>query len=203
MTVFYLIRHALHNFGSEALAGRLPGVHLSPEGKAQAAQLAGRLANAPLKAIYCSPMERTIETAHIVASRQNLAPQICEEITELDFGDWQGQKINDLREVEQWRNFNTFRSGTRAPGGELMLEAQARIVGFLQQLREQHRNEHVALVSHSDVLKSAIAYYLGVHLDMFQRIEISPASVSIVAIAAYGPQVLCVNHTGDDLPVIA
>jgi probable phosphoglycerate mutase len=203
MTVFYLIRHAKHNFDSAALAGRLPNVHLSPEGKAQAVRLAERLANAPLKAIYCSPMERTIETAHIVASKQNLSPQIYEELTELDFGEWQGQQIDDLREVEQWRHFNTFRSGTRAPNGELMLEAQARIICFMQQLRERHRNEHVALVSHSDVLKSAIAYYLGVHLDMFQRIEITPASVSIVAIADYGPRVLCVNHTGDELPSLS
>jgi probable phosphomutase (TIGR03848 family) len=197
MTVFYLIRHALHSLGGETIAGRTPGVHLSPDGQAQAAQLAERLAGVSLKAIYCSPLDRTRETAQPIAAKLGLPVQVCEELNELDFGDWSGQKLDDLRKLEKWRQFNSFRSGTRTPNGELMLETQARIICEMGRLRERHPDEYVALVSHGDVIKSAVAYCLGVHLDMFQRIEISPASVSVVAIADYGPWVLCVNNTSD------
>lgn len=202
MTIFFLIRHALHSLGGETIAGRLPDVHLSPAGQAQATQLATRLGEAPLKAIYCSPLERTRETAATIGAQLALEPQILSDLHELDFGDWMGQKLDALRPQEKWRQFNAFRSGTRAPNGELMLETQLRIIGCMARLRERHPNESVALVSHGDVIKSAVAYYLGVPLDLFQRIEISPASVSIVAIADYGPWVLCVNHTGTlpDLP---
>jgi probable phosphoglycerate mutase len=197
MTAFYLIRHAIHSFDSNALAGRLPSVHLSAEGQEQAAALAARLANVPMKAIYCSPLERTQETARAIADVLKLEPQIAPEILELDFGEWMGQRFDDLRPQEKWQYFNSFRSGTRAPGGELMLETQSRIVGFMQQLHEKHPDEAVALVSHADVIKSAVAYYMGVPLDLFHRIEISPASISIVTVADYGPQVLCINHTGE------
>lgn len=202
MTIFFLIRHALHSLGGETIAGRLPDVHLSPGGQEQATQLAARLQAAPLKAIYCSPLERTRETAAAIGAPLELAPQTLPDLLELDFGDWMGQKLEALRPQEKWRQFNAFRSGTRAPNGELMLETQLRIVGCMERLREQHPNDAIALVSHGDVIKSAVAYFLGVPLDMFQRIEISPASVSIVAVADYGPWVLCVNHTGDlpDLP---
>jgi probable phosphoglycerate mutase len=200
MTVFFLIRHALHSLDGETIAGRMPNVHLSPDGQKQASQLAQRLSKTPLKAIYCSPLERTQETAQAIGSHLRLSPQVCPELHELDFGDWMGRKLKDLREIEKWRYFNAFRSGTRAPGGELMLETQSRIVCFMERLRERHPQDYVALISHGDVLKSSIAYSLGVPLDLFGRIEISPASVSIVAIADYGPSVLCVNHTGDELP---
>ncbi|AIE86681.1 histidine phosphatase family protein [Fimbriimonas ginsengisoli] len=192
MTVFLLIRHALHELGGETIAGRLPGVHLSPDGRAQAAELAERLRELPIKAIYSSPLDRTCETASYLSG--NVEPSA--EIQELDFGDWMGQRLDALRPQEKWRQFNSFRSGTRAPNGELMLETQVRIVTFMMRLRERHPFDHVALVSHGDVIKSAVAYFLGIPLDLFQRVEISPASVSMIAIGDYGPWVHCINHTG-------
>ena len=197
MTVFFLIRHALHSFGSEAIAGRTPDVHLSAQGQEQAAQLGERLSHIAFEAICSSPMERTQETANAIAARQNVAVRVRPEINELDFGDWVGHKLDDLRPQENWKQFNSFRSGTRAPGGELMLETQNRIVTFMQGLRMEHPSGNVALVSHADVIKSAVAYYLGVPLDLMSRIEISPASVSVIAVSDYGPWVLGVNHTSD------
>lgn len=197
MTVFFLIRHALHLFGGEAIAGRTPDVHLSPQGQEQAEKLSKRLSHVSFEAIYSSPMERTQETAHAIAAQQNIEAQVRLEINELDFGDWMGQRLDDLRPQEPWKQFNSFRSGTRAPNGELMLETQSRIVAFMQGLRAQHPHGNVALVSHADVIKSAVAYYLGVPLDLMSRIEISPASVSVIAVADYGPWILGLNHTGD------
>src|SRR4051812_46583639 len=97
MTCFLLIRHALHELGGETIAGRLPNVHLSPQGRAQAGELARRIADLPLKAIYCSPLERTRETAEAISSTSGLTPCISEELNELDFGDWMGRKLEDLR----------------------------------------------------------------------------------------------------------
>lgn len=161
MTTFLLIRHAMHSFDSKTRAGRTPGVLLGAAGEAQAARLAGRLSTSPLKAIYSSPLERTRQTAQAIGEKLNLSPQICEELNELDFGEWMGRKFDDLRPLEKWRHFNSFRCGTRAPNGELMLETQTRIVALMQRLRERHANDCVALVSHGDVIKSAVAYCLG------------------------------------------
>jgi probable phosphomutase (TIGR03848 family) len=197
MTVFLLIRHALHSLGGQTIAGRLADVHLSEEGRAQAEGLATRLSGVPIKAIYCSPLDRTCETARAIGAKCGCQPLVAEEVNELDFGEWAGQKLDELKPLERWRQFNAFRSGTRPPSGELMLETQARIVAFMMRLREQYPDDVVAIVSHGDVIRSAVAYFLGMPLDLFQRFEISPASVTVVAVSDYGPWVLCVNHTGD------
>lgn len=196
MATFCLIRHAAHDWLARGLAGRLPGVSLNADGHEQAAHLAARLANAPLRAIYSSPLERAVQTAQPLAQRLNLPLQISEEINEIDFGDWTGQTFDQLNDEPQWAPFNAFRSGTRLPGGELMLEAQTRIVAHMERLRARHEGEHIALFSHGDIIKAALAYFLGVPLDVFGRLEISPASLSIIALDDYAPRILCVNDTG-------
>jgi probable phosphoglycerate mutase len=195
MTIFLLIRHAVHLLGSETIAGRMPDVHLSLRGQEQAQHLARRLADVPIHALYCSPITRAQETAQPLTAQFGLPVQICEDIQEINYGEWTGRTLEELRPQEQWKHWNSFRSGTRIPNGESMLEIQARVISCMQQLRERHPNEVIALVSHGDVIRAAVAYCLGVPLDMFQRIEISPASVSIIGLAEYGPSVLCVNNT--------
>lgn len=197
MTTFLLIRHGAHLLGGETIAGRMAAVRLSPLGHEQVRALVERLGHLPIRAIYCSPMERTCETAQPLAARLGLDVQLCDELNEIDFGDWAGKRLEDLRPLPMWKRWNAYRSGTRVPAGELMLEAQSRIVGVMERLRERHPEEMVALVSHGDVIKSAVAYCLGVPLDLFQRIEISLASVTVVKIGDYGPWVLCVNNTGE------
>ena len=123
--------------------------------------------------------------------------QIRDELSEIDYGDWSGRKLDELRPLPRWQQWNAFRSGTQVPGGERMLQTQSRVVTEMLGLCERHRDECVALVSHGDVIKAAVAYFLGVPLDLFQRIEIGLASVSLVAISDYGPWVLCVNNTGE------
>ncbi len=196
MTTFLLIRHAAHSLLGHTIVGRMPGVHLSEEGQEQARRLAERLADVPIRAIYTSPLERARETTEPLARSLGQQPQICEQINEIDVGDWTGWTLERLRELPQWQLFNSFRSGTRAPHGETMLETQARMVAQMERLKERHANDYVALVSHGDVIKAAVLYYLGIPLDLFHRFEISPASVSIIALHDYGPQILCLNHTG-------
>jgi probable phosphoglycerate mutase len=197
MTTFLLVRHALHELGSETIAGRTPDVHLSPDGLIQARSLAERLGRIPFQALYTSPLTRTRQTAEAIAAATGLTPIVADEIVELDFGEWMGARLGDLRPLDHWKRFNSFRSGTRAPGGELMLEVQLRIVRFMLDLRKRHSNETVALVSHADVIKCAVSYFLGAPLDQFLRIEISPASVTVLAVADHGPWLLGLNHTGE------
>jgi probable phosphomutase (TIGR03848 family) len=197
MTTFLLIRHAAHGLLGRTLAGRMPGVHLSEEGKAQAERLADRLSHLPIDAIYSSPLERACETAEPLARRVGL---LCEEITELDLGDWTGSDFDQVEGDQRWRYFNSYRSGTRIPGGEMMLETQVRAVAKMDGLRVAHPGGTVAVVTHGDVIRALIGYYVGSPLDLFLRFEISPASLSIVKLHEYGPQVLLMNYTGD-LPV--
>ncbi len=197
MTTFLLIRHAANDAVGKRISGWTPGIHLNQEGREQAEKLAKRLLHLPIKSVYSSPLERAQETAEPLAVRLGLQVHICEEVGEIRYGDWTGRDIEELKEVTQWQQFNLFRSGTRVPGGELMLEVQARVIVALENFRERHPDEMVAIVSHGDVIKAAIAHYAGIHLDLFHRIEISPASVSIAVVNDYGPQILRVNDTGE------
>ncbi len=197
MTVFLLIRHGSTDMLGQTIAGRMPGVHLNPEGVNQAQRLSERLADAPIERIYCSPIERTLETAAPLASRLRLEIEVKEAFTEVDFGDWTGGAIQELGTIPKWRQFNLFRSGSRIPGGEMLVEVQSRMVAEMEKLRELLPDSTVAIVSHGDVIKSALAHYAGIPLDLFLRIEISPASVSIISVDDHGPRILCVNDTGE------
>lgn len=197
MTTILLIRHATNALVRKSLAGRMAGVSLSEEGKRQAAELAERLKHLPIKALYSSPLERAVETADPLAKKLQLPIEVRNEFTEFDFGNWTSKTIDELKGQEAFRLFNEFRSVTPAPEGEAMLSAQARMVTGLQRLCSQHKNETVAVFSHSDMIKAAIAHYAGIHLDLMQRIEIDPASVSIITVFPETVRINRLNDTGE------
>ncbi|QJD96825.1 histidine phosphatase family protein [Mucilaginibacter robiniae] len=197
MTKFVLIRHATTNSVGYRLSGRTPGISLNEEGKAQAQTLAERLTHLPLSAIYSSPLERAVETAEPIAASHQLTSTICEDFLEIDFGQWTNKTFKELESELTFKLFNSFRSYTRIPGGETMTEAQLRIINGFEKLRSQHEQETIAIVSHVDLIKAAITYYAGIPLDLFQRIEISPASVSIIELYEETARITLLNHTGD------
>ena len=194
MTRFLLIRHGAHAFGGDRVAGRLP-VELSELGRTQVARMVERVSKLPVAAVYSSPVRRAHQTANPLAKRLGLPLQTSDALAEIDYCDWTGKTLDELRPLELWKQWNAFRSGTRVPGGETMLEIQARVVAEMSRLRGVHPEQTVALVSHGDVIKAAVAYFLGGPLDLFLRLEISLASVSVIAIGDFGPWVLCVNNT--------
>lgn len=196
MTRFLLIRHATNHTVGKLFAGRMSGVHLNEEGQAQAQQLADRLALLSIDAVYSSPLERAVETAEPLARMKNLSVTICEDFLELELGEWTNTRFEDLAGDPQFKLFNTFRSCARIPGGEMMLEAQVRMVNGLQKLVCQHPDQTVAVVGHADPIKAAVAYYAGIPLDLFQRIEINPASVSVVELYEETARIRLLNHTG-------
>jgi probable phosphoglycerate mutase len=191
-----LIRHAAHELVGHTIVGRTPGVHLSPHGVRQAGALAGRLAGSGIAALYSSPLERALETAAPIGARLGLEAVPAQELNEIDFGAWTGRTVAELDQLEAWRRFNLFRSSVRVPDGETMVEVQARLLGLVEDLAATHPGRTVALVSHGDVIKAALAHWLGVSLDLFQRIEIAPASLSLVRLCSYGPRVLLLNGSG-------
>jgi probable phosphomutase (TIGR03848 family) len=198
MTTFALIRHASHALLGHRIVGRMPGVALSPGGSQEAAALARRLEREPIQALYSSPLERARATAAPIADRLRLEVQVAEELNEIDYGQWTNRALADLRDVPEWRRFNHFRSGSPIPDGESMIEVQDRMLRLIERLCAVHPEQIVALVSHGDVIKATLAYYLGVPLDLFQRIELSPASLSILKVEPHGPEVLLINGLVED-----
>jgi probable phosphoglycerate mutase len=197
MTTFVLIRHASCDPVGRSIAGRRPGVHLNDLGKQQADGLADRLSRVAFAGIYSSPLERALETAAPLAVRQRLDVQVAAGFTEIDFGDWTGRTLADLDQLPDWRRFNSFRSGTRIPGGENMADVLARVLHEMDRLCERHPDsgDPVAVVSHGDVLRVLLAHALGVSPDHMQRLELSPASISILQLEYHGPRLLLLNST--------
>jgi probable phosphomutase (TIGR03848 family) len=197
MTRFLLIRHATNDMVGKRLTGRMAGIHLNEAGILQAHELGERLAGLPVTAIYSSPLERAVETALPVARSLGLELVIWEDFSEINFGEWTGCTFEELARIPRFEQFNTFRSFTRIPGGEWMPEAQMRMISGIEKLCLLHAGRTVAIVSHADMIKAVLAYYAGIHLDLFQRIEISPASVNIVEIYNETARILLLNHTGE------
>jgi broad specificity phosphatase PhoE len=199
MTTFLLIRHGETDAVGRSIMGWAPGWHLNDSGRAQVKRLAERLAALPIRAIYTSPLERAVETAEAIGGPHGLTLRKDDDFGEFHAGEWQGISLADLDKRDDWRRFNAVRSLTRAPGGELAIETQARVVRKIQELAGRHAGETVAVVSHGDPLRSAIAYFLGMPLDFLLRFEVHPASLSVVEVGEWGAKVLCVNDRGGEV----
>jgi probable phosphomutase (TIGR03848 family) len=197
MTTLFLIRHAANDFVKDGkLAGWLPNVHINGEGHQQAEQMATRMAKVKLDAIYSSPLERAIETAEYLARPRGLVIRQCEGLGEHRVGAWEDQKIQDLEKTDEWRMYQFYSSGTRPPGGETGRETQMRAVGEIEAICAAHPDGAVAIVSHSDPIKMIVSHYAGIHLDLFQRLIISPASVTVLWLGPHGPRLVRLNDSG-------
>jgi probable phosphoglycerate mutase len=199
-TLVLLVRHGQTPTTGATLPGRARGLHLADSGRAQADAAAARIGQlTKVSAIYASPRERTRETAKPMAAALGLKVQIDRGLLECEFGDWTGAKLNDLRKLPEWNTVQRYPSGFRFPNGESFAEMQTRMVGALDKLVARHPGETIVAVSHADPIKAAVAQALGTHLDLFQRIVISPCSISAIHYSSGGPAVLATNSTGDNL----
>jgi broad specificity phosphatase PhoE len=196
MTTFYLVRHGETGIRNK-INGRTPGVHLNPEGHEQAKKMAKRFANVPIARLYSSPLDRTMDTAEYLARQLNLPIETAEPVLEIDFGDWTGMTFDDLNKDPQWQYVNSFRSGTRIPGGDTMLDVQHRFVSWMHNVRDQHVGQRVVVVSHGDPIRAAITYWAGLHLDMFARIHVSLTSVTVIDMDYSHARVLTMNNVGE------
>jgi len=193
VTTFFLIRHASNDLFKHTLAGRTPGVHLNEVGKDEAEQLAAHLGREALDRIFTSPLERCMETAEPLAKKLNLKIEVSESLKEVNFGEWTGRKFAELDLLSEWKQWNVFRSGGRIPNGETMLEVQSRMVGLVQKLRREFPTGRIALVSHGDPLRSLLVYFLGMPSEFIRRLDLGPASVSVLCVNEWDAQVRCLN----------
>ena len=195
-TRLVLVRHAVTAHTGPLLSGRMPGIDLSEKGVNQAEAAATRLAALPIAAVYASPIERTTQTARRIAAHHGLDVLPLPGVIEADYGDWTGGKIADLAKTDEWKVVQVAPSRAQFPGGESIRAMQARMVDALDAVVAAQPHETVVVVSHADPIKSAIAHYTGMHLDLFQRLHVSPASATVLDFHAYGVLLVKCNDTG-------
>lgn len=200
-----LVRHGLTPTTGKVLPGRAKGLRLSDTGRAQAERVAERVAELPRApaAVYSSPLERTRETAAPIARRLGLRVRTFAGLIECDIGKWTGKRLSQVMRANNWEQVRRWPAGFRFPGGESFGELSVRISDAILDLVDRHPGQTIVAVSHADPIKAAVAEAAGVPLDLFQRLVISPCSVSALAFGQFGPTVLSVNSTaslGDLIP---
>lgn len=196
MTTFVLLRHAAHDWLGRGLAGRLPEVTLNATGRLQAQELVERFAGVALTAIYSSPQPRTRQTAQPLAEARGLPVAIEPAVDEIDFGEWAGRGFDALRGAAGWGDWVHRRATATTPGGEPFAGVPVRALAGLHRLRLAHPKGLVLVVSHGDVIKAVLATCLGMSLDHLERLEIAPASASVLALGGDWCQVRLVNGLG-------
>jgi len=193
-TTFFLVRHGAHPLLGHVLAGRMPGVSLNQEGRDQSRRLAAGLARRGVTSLQSSPRERARETAAPIAERCGVPLEIAPALDEVDMGAWTGRAFSDLKLDPGWGRWNALRSIARPPGGERLIEVQSRVTDHLDRVRHERPDSSVVIVSHGDVIKAAILYYLGLSLDACERIEVDVASLSALLIGDWGAKLISLNE---------
>jgi probable phosphomutase (TIGR03848 family) len=201
MTTIVLLRHA-HSMANQEnlLAGRTPGVTLSKTGQGQAAKLIERIGATKIDHIYISPMERCqLTIAPWLSSRFSkslLSYEIDERLNEVDYGKWSNRKLSSLRRDPLWKTIQSNPSRVQFPGGEKMKTSQKRGVDIVQELLDARGDKINLLVAHSDLIKMIATHFLGSHLDTFQRIDISPASFTVISGKGADYTIRAINSQG-------
>ena len=203
-TLIIFVRHGKTPTTGTKLPGRTPNLHLSDEGKSQAAMIAqenkkssNSFLGTKVSAVYASPMERTQETAKPIAKTLNLRLRTLQGLNECDFGDWTGRRLRDLSKLKSWSIIQKQPSSFRFPNGESFTEMQNRMLKTVDKILERHPGETVVCVSHADPIKAILASAVGTPLDLFQRILVGPCSASVVLYTKERPLVLTLNSNGN------
>jgi probable phosphoglycerate mutase len=198
MPIILLVRHGDNDFLGKRLAGRLTGVDLNARGVQQAAAVADALGEAPITAVYSSPLERAVQTARPLAARLNLPLHIHAGLIEIDVGDWQGKSIRQLARTKLWKIVQQKPSEFCFPGGETFIAARQRVVAALEEIKGNcGEKDMVACFSHSDTIKLAVSHYLAMPLDAFQRINVETASITALALREGNSFLITLNHVLD------
>jgi probable phosphomutase (TIGR03848 family) len=192
-----LVRHGRTDAAGKRLTGWAPGVHLNEDGRRQAERLVERLDGIRVDAIYSSPLERCRETAAPLAKARRLSVHVRRSLIETGYGDWTGRSIAQVRKTKLWRTVERVPSAMRFPGGESLLEVQARAVDEVNRIAQDHPKGVVVLLSHADPIRLVIAHVAGAHVDHLHRLVVDPGSISVVALGDGVPRLLKVNDTGD------
>jgi broad specificity phosphatase PhoE len=191
MSFFLLVRHAATDAPSGTILGRIPGIHLSQEGIACAQRLAREFRSIDIQELWSSPLERALETAEPLADAALIPIRICQELNEFDYGEWAGRPLTELEKDPRWRRFNRERVDAPVPGGETARDVSKRVAALLARLRSAAGV--IVMVTHAEIIRAALANCLRTPNDLFDRVEISHASVTIIRAENDYSQVLMVN----------
>ena len=195
MAIILLVRHGQNDMVGKKLAGRLPDVHLNEAGRTQAGNLAVAFSGLPIKAIFSSPLERTLETAQPIAREHDLTVEILPDLLEIDFGNWQGQDLEELKKSSDWKYVQEQPADFRFPMGESFAEAQQRMAACLTHIGEIYQKDDlVVCVGHSDMIRLSVAHFLGIPLNDFQRLRIETASVTVLYLSEEKANFGAINH---------
>lgn len=195
MTIVHLVRHGVTEHTGHKLSGWMEGLHLTEEGLGQAETAATWLSDVRFKAIYSSPLERCYETAEIIARRhRGLKVKKLKAMGEVDYGRWTDRSLKILSKTKLWSTVQRFPSQVRFPDGETLRAVQARAVDAVEELVTRHPKQHICCATHADVIKLVVAHYLGVHLDMYQRLMVGPGSITVLGLGGGAPRVIALNH---------
>jgi probable phosphoglycerate mutase len=197
MTTLLLVRHGHTDVAGRRLTGWQRGVHLNARGREEAERLVERLDGVPIDAIVTSPLERCRETAAPLARARGLTPVADRGLIEVDYGEWSGRSIAQLRRTRLWRSVMRAPSTVRFPDGESLLEVQARAVDAAMAIAAAHPTGTVVAVSHAEPIRLLLAHLSGMHADHLQRLIIDTASITAIALGPDIPRILKVNDTGD------
>lgn len=193
-TTFHLVRHGVHDRVDRVLCGRMEGVGLSERGRRQVEDLSAIMDRDPVDALYSSPIQRCLETAHALSANLGVEVRAEPGLAEVDFGAWTGLTFDRLAGDPLWEAWNTRRSLARAPGGETMGEAQARAARAVEGVRTAFPESTVMLVTHADVIKALVCLWLGLGLDGLQRFEVAPASLTTAVVGDWGAKLVRLNE---------
>lgn len=195
MTIIVCVRHGDCEPIGKYIAGRSAGIYLNDNWRQQVTQLAAYFKTFKISGVYSSPLERACETASIICEYIDVKYEVIQELNEINYGDWTGKTFDELSKISLWRDYNNKKGLQRIPGGEMLIEIENRMAYFVEILRKKI-DGIVILVSHADPIKCLIAHYTGMAIDTIDRIEISPASVSVIKVDDFGAQILNVNYKG-------
>lgn len=197
LTTVVLVRHATTATTGKRLYGQSPGHDLDEHGARQAEAVAARLEGHAIAAVYSSPLERAQQTAKPIARVAKVRIRTRRGLIEPDVGDWTGKSLGQLRRRKEWRVVQRAPSRFRFPGGESFRQLQQRAADEVEGLVREHPSEVIVCVSHADVIKVVVAHFIGLHLDLLQRLEISPASLTTLSLDPGGGTMLhALNDTG-------
>ena len=197
MTKIYVVRHGQTAWNLEEVFRGRADIPLDGTGKKEVHLAGEALKNETIHAVYSSPLSRSMETAENIAKFQNIKVTPLEAIVDISYGDWEGKKVSKLAKQSLWKRVQFFPSRMQFPNGEALREVQFRAVRAIEKISEQNIEGIIVVVSHADVIKLVVAHYLGVHVDLFQRIAVAPASVSVLSLPKNGMvHVLRLNDDG-------
>lgn len=201
MTTVVLIRHGRSTANADGvLAGRAEGVELDDHGREQAYRLGDLLSGAAITASYRSPSLRCQQTATLLGQRD---AEVLPGLDECDYGSWTNRTLMELASEPLWSTIQKEPSAVAFPDGEAMLDMRARAVDAIATIRSRHEEGTVVVVSHGDVIKSILSDALAQNFDDFQRLNVAPASVSIVHYGHERPFVVCINANSDVAALLA